>query len=696
MNILLTRLSSLRDTQASSTYRALADLIHEADPASGIGLDFYPAAADWRVFDLIFITDSYLSETLNLPKGIKKFGVSPWAQERPEDFPPVLLGGSNALAAQCLVCEDGTAVPDVFFFGEAEASLVPFLRRWPLTSGKKKDRLLAATQGLDGFWVTGGFYPVVQAVSRRSPPPPSPILPPNSPEAGTARLQVSSGCPAFCSFCFEGYERKPYREYPPKFILQRALELKRTTGADTLLLDAYNLNNYSGLREIVLPLSRLFRRLSFKSQRADGVAATPSIIALELAAGKQSFTVGIEGISPRLRAFLNKSLSDVSLFKALQTLFDYRVREIKLFFILTAYETSADLEAFNRLASFVRDFTARPDCGTRVIFSFGYLVRMPNTPLQYDKLFLNESDWKFAADGVMAICRRLRLEGRFAFDFSEYRRSQILAACSHTDARRIVESGIDDVFPEKHAGELLFPGLMRTVSSGFLRSQWESAVAERDSGYCLGTKCLACGACTETERAAVISHPGTPAIPKELIEEVRKTERMKQQIRPILTPVELPEICRNKRPEWVSMYVTRMLGADVILAAEEILYSDTARFNMPSGKTIAAVYSLEPLHLATVGMPTQLRWRIETDAEPRRTAELLSHWLRENRLAHTLVRQTEGYRIEFAPTSVKKKIILSAEVDKLSAIDISFALKADLSGLLATLVNPVCTSIGYN
>ncbi len=62
-------------------------------------------------------------------------------------------------------------------------------------------------------------------------------------------------------------------------------------------------------------------------------------------------------------------------------------REIKLFYMLTGREQDADLEEF---AAFVKWAEASPPeisfARPRIVFSFGYLVRMPFTPLRYDPL----------------------------------------------------------------------------------------------------------------------------------------------------------------------------------------------------------------------------------------------------------------------------------------------------------------------
>jgi hypothetical protein len=233
MKVLILRLSNSRDTAASSTHQVLAELSRIACPEALIDFAFLPSKRSpavvgvqsglaWSEFDVILVSNSFVQETINLPWLLSASGLSPWAYERPESFPPIILGGSNAFASQSLVCPDGRAVPDVLFFGEAEEMLPVFLKRFgeecwntgiveytetveqslggtsvcssearrrvPLPETvfdstrhsaipsfhysavalSKRSRLLSAAEGLDGFWVTGELpiEPVRQAVVR--------------------------------------------------------------------------------------------------------------------------------------------------------------------------------------------------------------------------------------------------------------------------------------------------------------------------------------------------------------------------------------------------------------------------------------------------------------------------------------------------------------------------------------------------
>jgi Radical SAM superfamily len=544
---------------------------------------------------------------------------------------------------------------------------------------------------------------------------------------------VSRGCPAFCSFCFEGYERKPYREVPLEEALARARFLKREYGARTVELDAFNLNMYADFVPLVKACAKLFDRLSFKSQRADGIAACPEIIDLERACGKQSFTLGIEGISERMRAFLCKSLTTAQIDAALKVLLVRRVREIKLFYILTGHEGPEDLAVFGTFCSRLQELLRAPRCGTRVVLSFGRLVRMPNTPLMFDRLLLDEEAWRFCVDGVSAACRRAKLEFRFAFDWPDYVGTQLLASCRHEDAPAVVKLASEGLsyhgpWQPADAAKLQavvsaplkavqpFPFVRRPVSEAFLKQRWEDACAYRDEGFCLGQSCAACGACvTPEEKKSLVRHPRMQEIATEDIDALAQLEVAKRQLTPLYLRVHLPAGYSGRGAEVVNAEVMRHLLLrfpelmDNLLSVEEALFTageNDTRFLVPSGETVmafrawdrkallSALASAAPLINGAVpagfqpGVFSKASCLLYTTLLPRDVAQSASQWLNTLHLPHTLCRAGEGWLLDPAPAALKKKVLYACSVQPVeggSCVSLDFSSKLDLRDWLLTL-----------
>jgi hypothetical protein len=770
VRVLVLRLSPWRDVEASSPHLFLAQAVRRALPEAFVDFAFLPCAEDrtalhhaslplaigvqsrrgLAAFDLVLVSNSFTLELINLPVMLRAAGLAVWANERPENAPAIILGGSNSCAAQTLVRPDGVAMPDAFFFGEGEGAVEKFLCAWfaAKKAKSKRARLEKAASAVDGFWVTGAWptTPVRQAVADVEPAAPVylPLL--NGETADTVRLPAAYGCPAFCAFCFEGFERKPYREIPADVLLAHARRLKVASGARGVELDAFTLNTHADAAQLIAGLARLFDRVSLKSQRADVLAAQPQMAPLERAVGKRSFTLGVEGISPRMRAFLNKSLDDAALDQALRHLFEAQVREVKLFFLITGHETSSDLAAFETLVNRLATWGKKEKNSTRLIFSFGMLVRMPGTPLRYDRLFLEREVLERTQRLCERSCERAGFEFRMAASWSEYFVSQILAAGDYrlapllaelADERNLFDGAPMAAYAQRLQERMEAAGIWNEdfwaknpvshkfpfdfvkppVAPDFLWQQYMSAVAGCDTGYCLGETCHACGACRSlVAREELTERSRAPEILAALVAETDGLTRAKQRMKPVFLRVTLGASFSLVTPEWASARLMQIFlqalpdEADNLLSVEEAFFGAPAvreQFPLAAGETVLALKAWKPERLleklttlrsdeiaiiGTHGGPTfdtfTATWKIVFDASVKETEMAVADWLKAAHLPFTLRRMADGAHYELAPGSLRKRAVFAAicrENDGRGELEIVFGPKVDLLSLLKKL-----------
>ncbi|HUT20145.1 MAG TPA: radical SAM protein, partial [Anaerolineae bacterium] len=465
--VLIARLSPFRDVDRSIPHLYLYHEVRRALPAAYVDLAFFPGEHEratlaegdlphWigtqslqpaSAFDLILISNAYTLELINLPYLLLRSGIPLYASKRDERWPILLLGGSNAMASQAVIRTDGDSLVDGIYFGEGEGGverLVAALAQGsePDTSGRgsKQEALARAAAAVDGLWVAGSLHETRKAVctpDARYLATGYPLL--NTPEAHAARLQINYGCPAFCSFCFEGYDRKPYRELSLSDLLDAARCLKRAQGVPEVSLYSFNFNTHAEILPMLLDLHLLYHRVGVQSQRADILQHAGYLLEAEVEAGKRSLTVGVEGISERQRAWLHKSLPTADLLALLDRLFAHKIRELKLFFMLTGHETDDDIEAFRDLIRAIKEARRARGSHVRVIFSFGLLVRMPFTPLRYDRLSLDEAAWRPLLGQVKSACETNGFEFRMAFDWDVYCVTQVLAMGGYWLIKPLVE-----------------------------------------------------------------------------------------------------------------------------------------------------------------------------------------------------------------------------------------------------------------
>ncbi len=663
LRVLIVRLSPFRDVERSTPHLFLYQAVRRALVDAYIDMAFFPPAHDraqWldagvplligtqslrdaRDFDVVLVSNAYTLELLNLPYLLLNSGVPVLASERDGEWPPLILGGSNAMAAQALLGPEGDCIVDALFFGEGEREVTALITQLHQHAQlAKRERLLATAAGVTGLWIANG--PSDQVVSKAICRDPqgsdllvdAPVL--NGETATTGRLQISFGCPAFCTFCFEGYDRKPYRELPVAAILNAADELKRNLGAEALDVYSFNFNTHMQILTLLLALNQRFERVNLKSQRVDLLATVPSLLEAEIIADKRSFTLGIEGISARMRAFLHKSLDDTEIETVLVRLMQAAIREIKLFFILTGYETEVDLAAFRRFVRQLKAWRRTHRRGLRVVFSFGLLVRMPFTPLSYDRLFLDEAAWRPIIGAAKSTCETNGFEFRLATGWDDYAMSQVLALggtwlqAPLIELARLGHCYDQTLSPgawtalqewmarEGHwsaafleAKEPDWPAALDFVQLDipvdFLYKEYRRALAGDDRGYCLGEigvpvgvgetgVCLGCGACTTVEERVAITqhtmqHPGL-----EYLGDLEATMHQKWRQQPSYALVWLPPSVAGAEPAWLNALVMRCLLAahpeltENLLSVRESLFTTklhAGRYAGLYGQTVVGI-----------------------------------------------------------------------------------------------------------
>ncbi len=566
LRVLITRMSTYLDTSESFThpllYQALADL-----PGIYPDLAFLPPPRDgdimtrdgvpWLLgtqskrgpmdFDVIALSNAIVQELVNLPALMERSGLAVPAQERLQraDLPLILIGGANSLHTSLLDHDDSPV--DGIFTGEQIEDIqeIMLVCADAKRAGIPKAALLDKLLEVPGFARPGQEKRArkrnKETLDLRKVKAPRPVIY-KLEGLGQEPVAISRGCPAFCSFCAESFDTKPYRENPVDAVVGNALKLKRDMGLEGIDLFSFNFNFYQDLYPLLEALAQNFSAIGLKSQRFDMIARDPAILDYLRAVGKGSLTFGMEGISARIRRYLQKGLDEPDLWKALGAVLKRPLRELKVFMIATGVEEEEDFREFEvfvkRLPEIMRSASHRP----RVVFSATPLVRFPWTPLEFAPAFAPEVYSKVTRR-LGHIARMAGFEYRGAADEAENYVSQVLVradgpgfwsalkeataetgfkyyremAGEFMDAlrRKLAEQGIDD---EKALGGFDLEASRKKpwtrwetgVRREFLHVQYKRARRFVDPGYCLGTieeeaACLACTACETPEEMAFLT-----------------------------------------------------------------------------------------------------------------------------------------------------------------------------------------------
>lgn len=770
---LIVRLSPFRDVQRSTPHEFLYREIRQSVPDAYIDFGFFPTARDRTVFrqagipflhgvasaraalefDCILVSNAYTLELINLAPALEASDIEPTRQARElaehhghAPFPLIILGGSNAMASSALYDEtSGDSLADALFFGEGEGSAGRLARE--LAATRARSALAGISDALPGFWPTATRIPVVQAKAERTAFPPGipPVL--AGEEAGTLRLEITRGCPSFCNFCFEGWERKPYREQPLSSIVEQARLLKANTGADSIELASYNFNAHQDIVAIILELQRLFHSVTFQSQRVDILARSPGLIRFEVAAGKRSFTVGVEGISGRMRQYYNKELNESDLKLVLERIVHEGAREIKLFYILSGYETAADLSEFAAFIAWLAGLMQALPAGARprIVCSAGPLIRMPFTPMAYEALILDRKPFDELALAVSGAVESHGFEYRAPEHFDEYCLSQVLALAPAGSldlllamasrgylydrnlsdgawefARRFLQErgALNDRYLASKASDHRFPYpfLQPAVTPGTTYRRYQDASNGVERQSCLGAACAACGACTDEQRTFLSGHRFAQVSERDM-RGLAAIIEAKRHPAELFVQAQLAPGAASAAPAYAAAVFRRELYARMPAIADAVWTSDDLviqsrdgceRLPEACGQTWYRVVSAFPLdgsafeaagYVVSDTAPAIERLELAvafSGASLQQASALVSDFLTGIAIPHTLTKSADRATLVMSDKGKKKRNILAATVEAIpghgSMAQLSCGSKYDLGALktLATRRKMTC------
>ncbi|THB65709.1 MAG: TIGR03960 family B12-binding radical SAM protein, partial [Desulfovibrio sp.] len=306
--------------------------------------------------------------------------------------PLVLAGGGVALNAEPLV-----PFLDCLVLGDGEEVLCEVMAEVARAKEERlsKRDLLAKLTELPGIYVPGMDQ---ETVERRviedldtAPYPTNPVQPFGAVH-DRYTLEIARGCTRGCRFCHAGMVYRPARE-------------RSLAGLDTLLGQGLDTSGHSEISFLSLSagdfsaLAGLFTQ-SLEKCRAEQVSVSlPSLRAgsvnediLRAMAGlrRTGATIAPEAGTDRLRAVINKGITEEELLDHTRTLFSHGWQHVKLYFMIgLPTETEEDLLVIPQLCLKVLD-TGRNEAGKlpgrlQVTAAISPFVPKPHTPFQWER-----------------------------------------------------------------------------------------------------------------------------------------------------------------------------------------------------------------------------------------------------------------------------------------------------------------------
>ncbi len=352
------------------------------------------------------------------------------AADRDATCPVIIAGGP------CTVNPEPVAdFFDAMVVGDGETVILEMSRAWmawkAAGDGEKKN-LLRDWSNIEGVYIPCFFAPVYDGADikaivsefddyrqvRRAiepdlnaaPFPDAPVVPYGRPVHDRLRLEVARGCTRGCRFCQAGMIYRPVRERTVENLLNLAETSLAATGYDDISLLSLSTGDYGCLTEL---MQNLFSRyaddsvaVSFPSFRAGSLS--PEIMALVEKVRKTGFTIAPEAGSERLRAVINKNISEQEIFDTVSAAFSLGWKLIKLYFMIgLPTETDADRAAIVDLVRRIRQKLKSDGYRPNINVSIGTFIPKPHVPFQWAPQMSMESSKQIIFD----LKRQLKMPG---------------------------------------------------------------------------------------------------------------------------------------------------------------------------------------------------------------------------------------------------------------------------------------------
>ena len=327
--------------------------------------------------------------------------------DRNNSHPLIVAGGQSVFNP-----EPVAPFVDAFVIGEGEEAILDVVQAhqaWR-ESGGSREALLAALAAIPGVYIPSLYevayqpngtvasvtpshpnaaLPVQKRITAKLPPPLTHFLVPNV-EVVQERVSVEimRGCTRGCRFCHAGMVNRPIRERPLDEILATLKAGLDQTGYEEVSLLSLSSSDYSQIIPLINGLRELLQErqvnITLPSLRIESFTEDLMDELQSLSPGG-GFTLAPEAGTERLRAVINKPISDEEFMATVRSVYQHGWNSIKLYFMIGhPQETLEDVAAIAELCKAVLNEGRRIVGGrARVHAGISTFIPKPHTPFQW-------------------------------------------------------------------------------------------------------------------------------------------------------------------------------------------------------------------------------------------------------------------------------------------------------------------------
>lgn len=488
---------------------------------------------DLREFDIIAFSVPFENDFPNILEILSLSAISLESSRRREEDPVVIAGGITSY----LNPEPMADFIDSFLIGEGEVIIGPFINSYKKSKSSSRKKLLACLSRVEGVYVPSMYdvaYSEKGHVKSYTPASGTPekikrkwmlqsdyesadtgssVVTKNTEFSSMYLVEVGRGCGRGCRFCAAGFISLPPRTRDgAKLTGDFKNGLKKT---HKIGLISPSLADHPDIEQLCSDIVDLGGNSSISSVRADKIEK--GYIDIIKKGGQKTVTLAPEAGTERLRNVINKGLTDNSILKAVKTLADAGIPNIRLYFMIgLPTELETDIDGIIDLSIkcrnlFIEKSRIHGKVGN-ITLSVNSFVPKPFTPFQWHPM----DDEKLLKAKIKKIKTALGRESNIEIINDSPKFSHFQGLLSRGDRRvgnvihavyknggdwrgAIKETGIDPLFYTTRTREKdeLFPWEIIDIglNKKYLWDEYLRGLDEKHTPPCKIGSCTRCGVC---------------------------------------------------------------------------------------------------------------------------------------------------------------------------------------------------------
>ncbi len=334
-------------------------------------------------FDIIGFSLQYELSFTTVLKMLELMGIPLYARDRVgDDSIPIICAGGPVVFNPLPVA----SFFDFFLIGDGEEAVIEKCEIIDRYKGCGKSKIIEELSKIDGVYTPLSNKKIVKKRFITNFKPEDSIYNPIVPLAKSVHercvVEISRGCTRGCRFCQAGMIYRPVREKNILEVLNTAKESIKNSGYDECSILSLSVGDYSLLEELILGLKYLDSSISLPSIRADKI--NDNILKILSERERTGFTIAPEAGSERLRAVINKNLTEQDIEESVTFLFKNGWNLIKLYFMIgLPYERFEDVEDIVKLSFKIAKIGRSFSKNNRINVSISTFIPKPHTPFQW-------------------------------------------------------------------------------------------------------------------------------------------------------------------------------------------------------------------------------------------------------------------------------------------------------------------------